>query len=329
MFDRGCRPHEGVPAFLQQKLTAHKGSAMKISIIGIGRVGSAIAFSIVQQGVADELVLVNRTPRIAAGEALDLLHANAFTAKPINIRAGSLADTADSQIVIYTASVPMPANFKSRNEIAIGNDALLNEQVPAIAKYSPDAILLMVTNPVDAMTYVALQASGFPASRVIGTGTLIDSARFRTLLSREFRIHPDDIRAYILGEHGECQFPALSVAMIGGVSIQDSETALRLFDDTVRGGFDVAHSKGYTNYAIAMATLLIVKSIADDWRRTMPVSTLIEGYCDVHDVCLSIPAVIGRHGIERHLLPPLSAEEQQAFQTAATAVKKTIAECTG
>ncbi|MCG8583826.1 MAG: lactate dehydrogenase, partial [Pirellulales bacterium] len=224
---------------------------MKISIVGIGRVGGAIAFSIVQHGVADELVLVNRTHKIAEGEAQDLLHANAFTAKPMIIRAGEVSDTAKSDIVILCASVPYPTDMKSRSEMAGGNHAILSELVPAIAQASPGAILVVITNPVDAMTFLVHKLSGFPATKVIGTGTLIDSARYRALLSREFKIHPDDIRAYILGEHGDRQFPALSLAMIGGVSIRHSEAAQRLFDDTVRGGYEVMERKGYTNYAIA------------------------------------------------------------------------------
>lgn len=300
---------------------------MKISIVGIGRVGGSIAMTIVQEGVADELVLVNRTSDIAQGEAQDLLHASALTTKPMTIRAGDLVDTAESDIVILCPSIPLPSDLESRGDFATGNRALLAELVPTIAAESPEAILLVVTNPVDAMTYVVLKASGFPPSRVIGTGTLIDSARYRSLLSREFKIHPDDIRAYILGEHGDCQFPALSLAMTGGVSIRDSEASRRLFDETRRGGYEVVNRKGYTNYAIALATLLIVKSIVGDWHRTMPVSTLIDGYLDVHDVCLSVPAVIGREGIVRQLRPPLAADEVVAFQRAAAAVQKTIAAC--
>ena len=300
---------------------------MKISIVGVGRVGSTIALAIVQKGIADELVLVNRTRKIAEGEALDLMHASAFEAKPVSVYAGDTVDTADSDVVIVCASIPMPTNLESRNQFAVGNYALMTDLIPEIAKHSPDAILLMVTNPVDAMTYVAFKASGFPASRVIGTGTLIDSARYRSLLSREFKIHADDVRAYILGEHGDCQFPALSIAMTGGMNIEHFEACRRLFDVTLRGGYDVVERKGYTNYAIAMAATLVVRSIAGDWRRTMPVSCLVNDYLDVNDVCLSVPAVIGRAGIVRQILPQLSEDETAAFQRAAAAVKNTLAAC--
>ena len=299
---------------------------MKISIVGIGRVGSTIAATIVQAGIVDELVLVNRNREKAEGEALDLLHASALSPKPMEIRDGSLADTADSDIVILTVSVPVPRDITTRAKLTNGNRALIEEFVPQIAEVSPDAVLIVITNPVDVMTHFALEASGLPPSRVFGTGTLIDSARYRALLSREFKIHADDIRAYILGEHGDCQFPALSLAMVGGVHIRDNAAAARLFEETVRGGYEVVRRKGYTNFAIAQAALLIVKSIVGDWNRTMPVSTRIDGYLDVHDVCLSVPAVIGREGIVRQLEPPLAEDEIAAFHRAATAVKKMIAE---
>ncbi len=300
---------------------------MKISIVGIGRVGSTIALTIVQQGVAEELVLVNRTHKIAEGEALDLMHASAFAAKPVNIRAGDMDDTSGSDIVILCASIPMPEKLESRDQFAAGNYRVFEDLIPRVAEKSPQAILLVVTNPVDAMTYIAFKASGFPASRVIGTGTLIDSARYRALLSREFQVHADDVRAYILGEHGDSQFPALSLATVGGMSIRYEEACQRLFDATRRGGYEVVSRKGHTNYAIAMATLLIVRSIAGDWRRTMPVSTVIDGYLDVRDVCLSVPSVVGRAGIARQIQPPLAEDEVVAFQNAAAAVRKTLEVC--
>lgn len=301
---------------------------MKVSIVGVGRVGGTIALTIVQQGIADELVLVNRTRKIAEGEALDLMHASAFAAKPISVYAGDMADTAGSDVIIMCASIPMPAKLETRDQFAVGNYALMSELIPEVARYNPQAILLMVTNPVDAMTYLAFKLSGFPASRVIGTGTLIDSARYRALLSREFTIHADDVRAYILGEHGDCQFPALSIAMTGGMNIEHFEASRRLFDVTLKGGYEVVKRKGHTNYAIAMAAILILRSIAGDWRRTMPVSCLISDYLGVDDVCLSVPAVIGRSGIVRQILPGLSEDETAAFQRAGAAVKRTLAACT-
>ncbi|MDZ7736498.1 MAG: hypothetical protein U5P41_10620 [Gammaproteobacteria bacterium] len=192
--------------------------------------------------------------------------------------------------------------------------------MPELAKNSPDAVFVVLTNPVDIMTYHTIRLSGFPPRRVIGTGTLIDSARFREMLSDEIGIDPDDLRAYILGEHGPHQFPALSQAQVGGERIDDNEHRRQMFRDAVEAGHNVLRAKGYTNYAIAMAASLIIEAIVHDTRRTMPVSTLIDGWLDVADVCLSLPVVIGRSGITRVLHPELDASEREAFRQAAVAV---------
>ncbi len=300
---------------------------MKISVVGIGRVGSALAFTVVIKGLADELVLVHRTEEVADGEARDLAHASAFADHRMTIRAGQVEDTSGSDVVVVCASVPQPRDIADRAELGLGNTRLFRQLIPPLAAASPEAILLVVTNPVDVMTYFALQWSGFPASRVLGTGTLIDSGRFRALLSAHANIHPDDLRAYILGEHGDTQFPALSLALTGGEPIPPTQTVGRLFDETVRSGYEVVQKKGFTNYAVALAAGLILESIVHDERRTMPVSTLIDGYLGVHDVCLSVPAVVGRAGIARALEPPLSADEVVAFHASADTVRQTIVVC--
>ncbi len=300
---------------------------MKISIYGVGRVGSTIAFTIVTNGLADELLLVNRTPAIAEGEAIDLSHAAAFVPHRVRVAAGALSDTAGSDVIVVTASVPFGSRHNTRLDMARGNLRLFEECIPKLAEASPEAILLIVTNPVDVMTWFALQFSGFPAARVIGSGTLLDSGRYRALLSEELGIHPDDIRAYILGEHGDTQFAALSVALSGGRRIDRSDAAERLFEQTVRSGYEIMQRKGHTNYAIAMAVRLMLESIVDDGRRTMPVCTRIENYQGVNDVCLSVPAVLGRGGITRIVLPALSEEEAAQFRRCATVVREAIEQC--
>ena len=297
---------------------------MKLSIIGMGRVGSAIAFANVMNPIADELMLINRSRDRAEGDALDLAHASALRNSNMQIRAGDLADAAGSAIIVFTASAPYGDPNRKRSDLAGENYALLKEWIPALAKDSPDAILIMVSNPVDALTYASIELSGFPPHRVIGSGTLLDSVRYRAMLSAELQIHSDDIRAYILGEHGDTQFAASSIAMTGGERFYPSETTERIFRETVGMGYRVSELKGYTNYGIAMATQLIVDSIVYDLRHTMPLSVLIDGFCNVHDVCLSLPAVLGRAGVTRVLKPMLTDEEQAAFQRSADAVRQTI-----
>jgi len=293
---------------------------MKISVIGIGRVGSTLAYTLAMRGLCDELMLVNRRHEIAVGDACDLRHAVAFVDRQMEVQAGRLADTAGSDIIALCASVPRPAGETDRLALGPGNAALFRELVPDLAAASPDAVFIVLTNPVDIMTYHAIRLSALPPQRVIGTGTLIDSARFREMLSDDIGVHPDDLRAYILGEHGPHQFPALSQAQVGGERIEDNEHRRQLFRRAVDAGNNVLRSKGYTNYAIAMAATLIIEAVVHDTRRTVPVSTLIDGWLGVSDVCLSVPVVIGRQGITRVLHPDLNEEEREAFRQAAAAV---------
>lgn len=297
---------------------------MKVAIIGMGRVGATLAFLLVERGSADELVLVDQSTTIAEGEALDLNHAQAFTQHTTNVTAGGVEETRGADIIVLACSVPWRPEYTSRFDIGGANLRMFRELVPVLAAESPHAKLLVITNPADVMTYHALHLSGFEPKRVFGTGTLIDSARFRTMLSRQLGIHPDDVRAYILGEHGATQFPEFSMAMAGGTRIVNNETTMALFRETTQAGFEVVNRKGHTNYAISMAAALVIEAIAHDTRRTMPLSVLIDGYLGVRDVCLSLPVVVGREGITRVLYPEFCVEEEQAFRRCAEVVREGI-----
>ncbi len=297
---------------------------MKISIIGVGKVGSAIAFASVIDPKASEMVLVNRSRDKALGDAMDLAHASALQNSNMRIVAGGIDESASSDIIVFTASAPYGDPNRKRLDLAAENLPILKQWIPPLAEASPKAIIVMVTNPVDAMTYAAWKLSRFPAERVIGTGTLLDSVRYRALLSTELQIHSDDIRAYILGEHGDSQFAAHSVAMTGGERFYPSDMSRRMFEQTVNMGYEVSRLKGYTSYGIAMTTTTIIDSIVYDLRHTMPVSVLTDGYLEIDDVFLSLPAVIGRAGITRILHPPLSDEEQEAFKSSAAKVREAL-----
>lgn len=294
---------------------------MKITIVGTGRVGSSIAFAAVMQPIASELVLVNRSKEKAEGDAMDLMHASALRNSNMRIRAGEIDDTVGSDIIVFTASAPYGPPHRKRWELAEDNMPIMQEWIPALAKASPEAIFVLVTNPVDTMTLATIKLSGFPWQRVIGTGTLLDSVRYRSLLSTEIGIHSDDIRAYILGEHGDTQFAAQSLAMTGGERFYPSDTSVRMFNETVNMGYEVAKRKGHTNYGIAMATMTVLDSIVYDLRHTMPVSVLIDGYLGQSDLCISLPCVIGRAGVTRILHPKLSDDEQAKFLHSAAAVR--------
>ncbi len=300
---------------------------MKISLVGLGNVGCAIAHSIVLKGLANELVLVSRRHDVAVGEALDLNHTATFEDHLIEVVAGDTKDTADSDIIILSDSTHVPADDKfsySRYAAAEANLDKLKARLPEMAALSPKAIIILVTNPVDVITYFAVQISGFPAHRVMGTGTLLDSARFRSAISHELGIHPDDVRAYVIGEHGDNQVAAFKSAMIGGEQIDKNTKRLEMARVTAQEGMTIYKKKGYTNYGVAGATAMIVESVARDLKRTMPVSLMFNNYYDVSDICLSLPAVISKKGIERILRPQLEPDEVAIFQEGAARVKETI-----
>lgn len=296
----------------------------------MGRVGASIAYTVMLKSLADEMVLVSRRRKVAAGEAYDLLHALPF-AQPMDIRAGDIGETSNSDIVVITASIPM-LDMKDRMDLGKGNTHLFGDLVPPLAEASPQAVFIIVTNPVDLMTYWAWKLSRFPPSRVIGTGTLIDSARFRSLLGETSGIHPADIHAYILGEHGKSEFAALSIADMGGKPVHEifplcvkncSDTTVEnVFQEAREGGFQVFRHKGYTNHAIALATAEIIETVVHNRNRILPVSTLMNGYLGVYDICLSLPAIVGKNGVEQLVELDLDEKEKQAFQISAERLKE-------
>ncbi|NVD36716.1 malate dehydrogenase [Marinobacter lutaoensis] len=298
---------------------------MKVSIVGIGHVGSALAFVLTLKNIVKELVLVGRTRESAKGDVLDLRHGQLFVDTPAQVTAGTLVDTAGSDIIAMCASIPTPKDMRSRLELARGNVELMRQLMPELARLSPGCKVVMVSNPVDVLVHYALEFTGFRPHQVIGTGTLVDSARFRQLLAEELRIHSGDIRAYILGEHGDSQFPAMSCAGAGGEPLDPTPGRYRLFEKASKAGFEVLKHKGCTNYAVALAAAEIIECIITDAKHTMPVSLRVDGFLGVRDVCLSLPAVVGGNGIERVLHPRLNEQEQAAFLHSAQVVRDAIA----
>lgn len=268
---------------------------------------------------------MNRSFGKARGDALDLSHALSFCDAPCEVRAGELIDTAASDLLVLTLSAPFRPPMRDRADLAAENRPLFEDLVPRLAALSPGAAIVVVTNPVDAMTWWTLEYSGFPPERVMGIGTLIDSARFRTELSRRFAIHPGDLRAYVLGEHGPAQFAAMSAASAGGEPIGDPALADSLIAKQTESVSEIMVSKGYTNFAIASAVTLVVESFVLNRHRTIPVSVLLDGYYGESGACLSVPCVIGRRGVERILRPRLDERELGLFRRSAEAVREVIA----
>ncbi|MFN4241727.1 MAG: malate dehydrogenase [Tepidisphaerales bacterium] len=316
---------------------------MKVSVVGTGRVGSAIAFAVVLRRLADELVLVGKPAERAAGDAADLQHAAAM-GRPMLVRAGGLDAAAGSDVVVIAASSGVPpaaapdgrggaAPMPDRMAELRGNAAVFRELLPPLVSLAPRAVYLVVSNPVDVLTGLTLQlgAGVLSPRQVIGTGTLIDTARYRTLLAARMGMHTNDIRAYVLGEHGERQFPAVSCATAGGrplAATPEGEAMCRQLGEQARSeGHRVFLAKGYTNYAIAAAVVMLLEAIAEDHRSVFPVSTLLENYGGidgVRGVCLSVPAVIGRGGVVQVIELELSADERASLAAGAAVVRSAL-----
>jgi L-lactate dehydrogenase len=298
---------------------------MKIAIIGTGRVGSSIAYALVLKQLCDSLVIAGRSYEKAMGDALDLQHTLAFCSRPMQIEACSNEQVMNADIVIITASVAIEDQIiTTRMQLGEKNAVMFRELIPVLTANNPNAVFIIVTNPVDVMTYATVKLSNINPNRVMGVGTLVDSARFRTLLSQELHIHPDDLRTYILGEHGPNQFPILSSAEAGGERIRDTPHHRELFTQVIEAGFEVYRLKGYTDRAIATATCMVAEAVVFDQNRTMPLSTRFHEWMGIRDNCFSIPVVVGRNGIVRHLHPEMNDDERNSLENAAKAIKSAI-----
>ncbi|GAB2224542.1 hypothetical protein Drorol1_Dr00005304 [Drosera rotundifolia] len=280
----------------------------KISVIGTGNVGMAIAQTILTQDLADELALVDAVPDKLRGEMLDLQHAAAFLPRTKITASTDYAVTARSDLCIITAGARQVAG-ESRLDLLGRNVALFRKIVPPLVEHSPDGILLVVSNPVDVLTYVAWKLSGFPPNRVIGSGTNLDSSRFRFLIADHLDVNAQDVQAYIIGEHGDSSVALWSSISVGGVPIlsflenrqipYEKQTLENIHKEVINGAYEVIKLKGYTSWAIGYSVASLARSILRDQRRIHPVSVLAKGFhgIDGGDVFLSLPALLGRGGV--------------------------------
>lgn len=305
---------------------------IRIAIVGAGRVGATFAYTLVLRGLASEIVLVDADRGRAEGEEMDLSDA-APLASAVRIRVGDYEDCAGAAVTVITAGVAQERG-QPRLELARRNAEVMREIVPRVAAANPAGILLVTTNPVDVLTYAAWKLSGLPAKRVIGSGTVLDSARFRHLLSEHYGIDPRSVHAYIVGEHGDSEVPLWSLANIAGMRLDafciahGFEHSPRIMDDffvrTRDAAYRIIERKGATYYAIGAALLRVVEAIVLDQKTVLTVSSLVEGAYGVRDAYLSLPSVVGRHGVERVLSLPLTAEEEGRLRRSAGAIRDSI-----
>lgn len=305
--------------------TPYPGAETKVSIrprkgviIGAGQVGMACAYSMIIQNCFDELVLQDIQTERAEGEVMDLMHGLPFV-RPVEIKAGTVADVGqNADLVIITAGANQKPG-ESRLALVERNVAIFKGLIADVVKYCPQATLLIVSNPVDIMTYVTLKLSGFPAARVIGSGTVLDSARFRTLLAEKMGIDPRSVHAYIIGEHGDSEVPVWSKVNVAGMPLYTGTTSpavdnaelQEIFERVKHAAYEIIQRKGYTSYAIGLATTEIVQAILRSQERILPVSTLVNGFYGIQDVCLSLPSVVSEKGVIKTVNLTLNDTEQQ------------------
>jgi L-lactate dehydrogenase len=297
----------------------------KVAIVGTGNVGATCAYALLMEGLASEVVLIDMNTAKAEGEAMDLAHALPLIGSA-QVWAGDYSDCAGAAITIISAGASQKPG-ETRLDLLAKNRAVFREIIPQIVHYNPEGLLLVATNPVDALTLETIRVSGLPAERVIGSGTILDTARFRYLLSQHFEVDPQSVHAYIIGEHGDSEVPVWSLANIGGMRLVDYCNATgrafeesdraRIYQQTREAAYQIISRKGATYYAVAAGLARIVQAILRNQHTVLSVSSLVPGYYGIQDLCLSLPCILGRSGIEKTLSLPLASEEIALLQKSA------------
>jgi L-lactate dehydrogenase len=305
-----------------------------VGIVGTGNVGTAAAYALFNQGLASELLLLDQDTRRAEGEAMDLMHGQQLVGR-ITCRAVDYPALSNAQVIVLTAGASQRSSDETRLDLLRRNANIFREIIIQLDKHAPNAILVVATNPVDVLTYICQALSSRPGRRILGTGTLLDTARFRALLGRHYGVDPRSVHAYILGEHGDSEVPIWSNATIGGQAIHertvlgkpwDAATMQGLFDEARNAAYEIIDRKGYTNMAIGVVIARIVRAVLEDQQNVLPVSTRPEGAYGIKDVCLSVPSVVGLEGMEKRVDPELSEAEREALRASAQALHDSRAE---
>ncbi|MBR7185113.1 MAG: L-lactate dehydrogenase [Clostridia bacterium] len=307
----------------------------KCAVIGCGFVGATTAFSLMQSGLFSEMVLIDVNRKKAEGEAMDLTHGLPFLS-PMQIYAGDYRDLYDASLIVITAGAGQKPG-ETRTDLVHRNVEIFRTIVNQIVAYTRDAILLVVSNPVDVLTYAALKMSGYPPNRVIGSGTVLDTARLKHLVGEHLGVDSRNVHTFIIGEHGDSELPVWSSANVSGIDLGhfcdicatcggDPDALQPLFAQVRDSAYHIIEAKGATYYAIALAVTRIAASIVRDENSVLPVSTLVDGHYGLQDVCLGLPAIVGRDGVREVLEIPLNDREFTCLRASADKMKQIIAE---
>ena len=307
-----------------------KPESFKVAIFGLGRVGITTAYAILLKGLVTELVLFSREIAKAEGEKSDLEHGQPFYPHAKITATNRYEDLEGTDLVIFTAGAAQKPG-QTRLDLTKANCAILDASIPKIVRHAPHTLILMVANPLDIMTLHATKLAELPDGRVFGSGTLLDTARFRLHLSKAIKVNPTSIHAYILGEHGDSSFAQVSMATIGGKPLlsfpeMSPEHLKWAEEETRKDAYKIIAGKGATYYGIATAITHIVESIIRDSRKIMPLSTLLTGQYGLSDIALSLPCILGRNGVEKVIDLPLSLDEQANLQKSASTLKSHLDE---
>jgi len=304
----------------------------RVAVVGVGSVGATFAYALLLSGLAAEIVLIDANHAKAEGEAMDLNHTVPF-AHPTRIWAGDYSDCAGAAVTVLAAGSNQKPG-ETRIDLVKKNAAIWRSIVPEVAQHNPDGILLVATNPVDVLTYAALKLSGLPSERVIGSGTILDTSRFRYLLSQHFGVDARSVHAYVIGEHGDSEVPVWSSANIAGMRLpqfckaqgipDDRQAMENIFLQTRDAAYHIIERKGATFYAVAAGLMRITEAILRDQSTVLSISSLINGYHGLTDVCFSLPTVIDRGGIEKVLHLELDKDEINKLRDSASVLKTTI-----
>lgn len=308
-------------------------NSRKIAIIGCGFVGSACAFALMQSGLFSEMVLIDSNEERAEGEALDISHGLPFS-KPMQIYSGTYDDITDAGIIAITAGAGQKPG-ESRLELVHKNVEIFKSIIPEISKRNYKGILLIVSNPVDIMTYTALKLSGLPSNQVFGSGTVLDTARLKYLLGEHLGVDARSVHAFILGEHGDSEIAAFSSANVSGIELKKfcnfacktdkhEEAMKEIAEDVKLSAYEIIKKKGATYYGIAMSVRRICEAIILDQKSILPISCLQNGKNGIENVVLSMPMIVGKHGAERSVEISLSEEERRAIKSSADMLKGII-----
>ena len=307
----------------------------KIAVIGAGSVGATIAYACLVRGVGQHLALYDTNRAKVDAEVLDLNHGLQFVPMATVEGSDDVAVCADADVVVVTAGAKQKPG-QSRMDLAGANADICRTLIPQIVRLAPNAVLLLVTNPVDVITYVAHKLSGLPRQRVLGSGTVLDSSRFRFLIAQRCRVAVQNVHAYIAGEHGDSEIPMWSSARIANIPLHEwavpahGKLTVRdrteIFQNVKDAAQQIIRGKGATNYAIGLATARIVEAILNDENRILPVSSLLTNYRDglIDDVCLSVPSIVNRGGVEQPLAVPMNEAEAAGLRNSAETIKATL-----